>query len=103
MDPLEKYYDFGDLCVREKAWRSRARGAKATRARSTACSAAKHAPIVLAQPQVWNRGDASASPEQGEACELAGSDTRAASQAFGETTPFVYLCSVFAFTVLARA
>ena len=36
--PIEKMLCFCDFCVREKDWCSRARGAKATRALSTACS-----------------------------------------------------------------
>ena len=36
--PIEFFYDFWDLSVRENAWRSRARGAMATCALSTACS-----------------------------------------------------------------
>ncbi len=40
--PIEKYCVFCELSVREEDWRSRARGAKATLALSTACSA-RHA------------------------------------------------------------
>ena len=47
----------------------------------------KRARKGLAQPQAWHVGDVSASPEQGEACELTGV-TRAASQAFERTRAY---------------
>ncbi len=42
----------------------------------------KHALKGVVQPQAWHAGDVSASPEQGEACELAGA-TRARQPSLG--------------------